>query len=138
MKKIKVDKKLLKKIAKSYLLDFIIIFGSKVTGRDRRESDIDVAVKFKEKFPSIQKRGKIYAELFTEISGCFPQQKVDLVFLEEVPLHFQFKIVTEGEIMYASSLNKALEFKERIINIYCDYKFFIDQYFEGIKERIIS
>ena len=59
MDKIKVDKNCLKKVADKFSIDFIILFGSKITGKGRKESDLDIAVKFKNKIPSPSKIGKL-------------------------------------------------------------------------------
>ena len=44
---VRFDSEKLKKLACRYDLDLIVLFGSKTRGRDRRGSDVDVAVRAK-------------------------------------------------------------------------------------------
>jgi hypothetical protein len=52
-----------------------------------------------------------------------------LVFIQEPPLHFQFKILTEGKLIFSENLENYCNFLERIANLCRDYKFFIDEFF---------
>lgn len=135
---IKFSKTKLREIAKKYGLAEIYLFGSQISGFLHPESDFDIGVRFKKGLPEPEKRGKIYGNLFSDLSLVFKNKKVDLVFLEEVPLHFQFKIVTEGELIYSSNLEESYNFKEKIINLYRDYKYFIDEFFQGVLETPIK
>lgn len=133
----KFFKRKLNEIAKSYQIADIYLFGSQILGFQHPESDFDIGVRFKKGLPEPERRGKIYGNLFSDLQSCFKEKKIDLVFIEEVPLHFQFKIVTEGKLIYSHNLNETHNFKEKIINFYRDYKYFIDEYFEGILEAPI-
>ena len=132
----KFSKQKLAKIAKIYQIADIYLFGSQVAGLARKESDFDIGVRFKKGLPPAEKRGKIYGNLFSDLQDCFPKKKIDLVFIEEVLPHFQFKIVAEGELIYSKNLESAYVFKEKVINFYLDYKYFIDEYFQGVLESI--
>lgn len=127
----------LNQIAKEYQLADVYLFGSQITGFQREESDFDIAVRFKKGLPAIAKRAKVYGNLFADLSSCFPAKKIDLVFIEEAPLHFQFKVVTEGKLIFAEKKDKTLNFLENIANRYRDYKYFIDEYFQGVLARKI-
>lgn len=135
-KRVKFSKKQLKKIAKKYHLADIYVFGSQVLGFLRPESDFDIAVRFKKGLPKPGKIAGIYGNLFADLSPVFKKKKIDLVFLEEVRPHFQFKIISEGELIYSDSLNETYNFQEKVINFYRDYKYFIDEYFKGALESI--
>lgn len=128
----------LNKIAKKYNLAEVYIFGSQINGFQRDGSDFDIAVRFKDGLPKVEKRGKIYGNLISDLNSCFPKEKVDLVFIDEILLDFQFKVVAEGELIYAQDIEKALNFKENIINYYRDYKYFIDEYYKGVLETVGS
>lgn len=132
---IKFSRKKLNKIAEEYQLADIYFFGSQVSGFKRKESDFDIGVRFEKGLPEEEKRGKIYGDIFSDLSLCFKGHKIDLVFIEEVALHFQFKIVTQGELIYHRNLENSLNFQEKTANYYRDYKYFIDEYFQGILAR---
>lgn len=124
----------LNQIAKEYQLADIYLFGSQISGFQREESDFDIAVRFEKGLPKKEKRGKVYGNLFSDLNLCFKNQKIDLVFIQEVPLHFQFKIIDNGELIYSKNLEDSFNFQEKIINYYRDYKYFIDEFFQGILE----
>ncbi|MEK9153258.1 MAG: nucleotidyltransferase domain-containing protein [Patescibacteria group bacterium] len=137
MSKIKFSDKKLKEIAENYGLIEVYLFGSKITGFEREGSDLDVAVRFEDGLPAIAQRGKVYGDIFADLSSIFQGEKIDLSFIEEAPLHLQFKIVSEGEMIYSKEKNQSLNFLEKIVNQYRDYKFFIDEYFQGVLARKI-
>ncbi|MEK7173365.1 MAG: nucleotidyltransferase domain-containing protein [Patescibacteria group bacterium] len=137
MSKIKFSDKKLKEIAENYGLIEVYLFGSKITGFEREGSDLDVAVRFEDGLPAIAQRGKVYGDIFADLSSIFQGEKIVLSFIEEAPLHLQFKIVSEGEMIYSKEKNQSLNFLEKIVNQYRDYKFFIDEYFQGVLARKI-
>lgn len=49
-------------------------------------------------------------------------------------IFFQFKIIDNGELIYSKNLEDSFNFQEKIINYYRDYKYFIDEFFQGILE----
>jgi predicted nucleotidyltransferase len=132
------SKRKLKEIAKKYKIADIYLFGSRVLGFERKESDFDIAVRFKGGLPKPKEVGKIYGDLFCELQEVFKGKKIDLVFIQELPLHFQFKILTEGKLIFSENLEDSYNFLEKIANLYRDYKFFIDEYFEGILKAPIK
>jgi predicted nucleotidyltransferase len=135
---LKFSRKLLKEIAKKYQIADIHVFGSQVAGHRHPGSDFDIAVRFEKELPEASKRGKIYGDLFSELTSCFKKDNLDLVFLDEIPLHFQFKITTEGELMYSKDIRDSFNFKEKIINYYRDYKYFIDEFFAGLLKTSVK
>ena len=130
------SKKQLEKVARKYQIADIYLFGSRVSRFGREESDFDIGVRFKKGLPPAEKIGKIYGNLFSDLQDCFPKKKIDLVFIEEVLPHFQFKIVTEGKLLHSEDLKNTYDFKEKVINFYLDYKYFIDEYFQGVLKTI--
>jgi predicted nucleotidyltransferase len=135
---IKFSKIELNKTAKNYQLADIYFFGSQISGFKREDSDLDIGVRFKNGLPKENERGKIYGNIFSDLNLCFKNQKIDLVFIEEVPLHFQFKIINEGVLMYSENFKNSANFQEKTANYYCDYKYFIDEYFKGVLESAVK
>ena len=131
---IKFDFKKIKEVAKKYNLADIYLFGSRVSSFAREDSDLDVGVRFEKGLPKEEERGKLYGDIFSDLSLCFDKMKVDLVFIDEVMLHFQFKIINNGELIYSKNMENSMNFQEKIANYYRDYKYFIDEYFKGVLE----
>jgi len=134
---LKFSKIKLNKIAREYKIADIYLFGSRVSGFQREDSDFDIGVRFENGLPKIGERGKIYGNLFSDLCLCSKEQKIDLVFVDEVPLHFQFKIVAEGKLTYSRNMENSLNFQEMIANRYRDYKYFIDDFFQGVLETSV-
>lgn len=126
--------KKVEEIAGQYNLADVFMFGSQIDGFARKDSDLDVGVRFENGLPAVEQRGKIYAELFADLGACFPGQKLDLVFIDEAPLHFQYKIFTQGKMIFSRNKEKSLDFHEHIFNLYRDQKYFIDEFFKGVLE----
>lgn len=120
------------KIANQYKIADIYLFGSEVTGFKHPGSDFDIAVRFRKGLPSLLERGKVYGNLYSDLLEVFGREDLDLVFTEESPLHIRFRIVAEGELLYSFDRENSFDYKERVINYYRDYKFFIDEYFSGV------
>jgi len=58
------QKRKLKEIAKKYKIADIYLFGSRVLGFERKESDFDIVVRFKGGLPRPEEIGKIYGDFF--------------------------------------------------------------------------
>lgn len=124
----------LKNIAEPYKIRDFYIFGSSALKIKHEGSDLDMGVVFRNGLPLVENRMKIYGEIFSLLSDAFPNEKIDLVFLEETALHFQFKALTEGQLVYSTDINEAFNYLEKIINLYRDYKYFIDEFYKGMLE----
>lgn len=128
------NQKKIENIAEKYKIRDIYIFGSEATKFTRPGSDLDIGIIFQHGLPASAERMKIYGNIFSELSTEFVNKKIDLVFLEETPVHFQFKALTEGKLIYSSDLNKTFDYKENIINKYRDLKYFINEFYQGVLE----
>ncbi len=124
----------IKEVAEDYGIADVYLFGSQILGFAREDSDVDIAVRFKKGLPKAEERGKIYGNLFSDLLFCFENKNIDLVFLDEVLLRFQYNIVNDGKLIYSKNMEEALNFQENIFNYYRDYKYFIDEYYEGVLE----
>lgn len=131
---IKFNVKKIKDVAKKYDLADVYLFGSRISGFDREDSDLDVAVRFENGLPKEEDRGKLYGDIFSDLSPYFDKIKIDLVFIDEVLLHFQFRIINNGELIYSKNMENSMNFQEKIANYYRDYEYFIDEYFKGVLE----
>lgn len=132
------DKKQLDNIVKKYHIADVYVFGSQVTGYARKDSDLDIGVRFVEGLPRGGIVGKIYGNLASEIQSLTGEYAIDLVLIDEAPLHFQYKIITKGELIFSANREDSYNFVESVANRYRDYKYFIDDFFEGIRVAPIS
>ena len=128
------DTEKIKKISQKYGIADVYLFGSRIAGFARDDSDLDVGVRFENRLPKDEERGRLYGDIYSDLLPCFGGVKIDLVFIDEVLLHFQFKIITDGQLIYSKNMESSTNFVERTANYYRDYKYFIDEYFKGVLE----
>ena len=126
----------IKYICEKYFIREAYIFGSEISGFKHPESDLDIGIILKNGLPETGKIMRIYGDIYSDLSMVFPEEEIDLVFLEEAPLHFQFKVLTEGRQIYLTDIEQSYNYKENIINLYLDWKYFIDDFYQGILETI--
>lgn len=133
-----IPKKKLEEIANQYGIADVYLFGSQATGFVHEGSDTDIAVRFLGGLPAPEKRGTVYGELYADLNSYFSGSALDLVFFQEAPLHIQFKIVTEGRLLYSNNLEETADIRERIANLYRDQQYFIEEYMQGLLVAPIS
>lgn len=104
----------IKKIAEKFNLKFIITFGSKAKGKEKNDSDLDLAY-----YPE----GDVDNEnLYQDLMEHFKRADIDLIDLKKTRSHlFIFACLKEGKVLY--------EKKEGIVNdflwkSYLNYKDF--------------
>jgi len=111
----------IRNISEKYGIAVIYLFGSQSENGARylqgegsnveALSDLDVAVSFKN-IPSDPM--KIYGTLYKELSEVFEPFNIDLVFMHEVDLLFQYEII-KGIRIFARDLSLADELEEMIM-----------------------
>jgi len=104
----------------------IYIYGSSLTGRLREESDIDVAI-----LPAHESTGEERLGLIAKIEGIVGQllskagvsREVSVADLRGkfIPLTLQYKIVTEGMLIYERDVIERAEFENAIKREYFDF-----------------
>lgn len=109
----------------------LIIFGSYVDGSFHEGSDIDIGVVF-ENFTQLKSDPvNFYGILYEELSEALGEN-IDIVYLHETPLSLQFNAITEGVPIFYISEEFFYDYKERIIKLYLDYKFFENIFDEAL------
>ena len=121
-------------IMKKMDIELIYIFGSVITKTQNENSDIDIAILFKDGL-SID-TSKPYFELYKAFSKEFIDKEIDLVFLNNAPLTLKFDVITYGELIYKDSEIYAYDFRENVIKEYIDFKPLLDYNEKQILERI--
>jgi len=114
-------KKEVKEICKKFNIGIVYMFGSFALGIETEKSDIDIGIVFKDN-SYISKRLDIYSKLYKVFSDIFPKREVDIVFLNDANLSLKFEVVTTGKVIYAESINYVMDYKEKIIKEYIDFK----------------
>jgi uncharacterized protein len=82
-------------------LDLVILFGSAARGRLRRESDVDIAVRFTQGKPGFETEARVAGELHEALR---PPRELDLVVLNGASPLLLIQVAAEGTVLYAVSL----------------------------------
>jgi predicted nucleotidyltransferase len=127
--KIELDKKRLRQCG----VGALIVFGSQVEGVAHIQSDIDVGVVFENLEPLKADPVEVYGLLYEELT-CKMGRKVDIVYLHEAPLSLQFNAVTEGVPIFYTSKEFFYDYKERVILLYLDFRYFENIFDEALLE----
>lgn len=127
----KKQKSLIEKMAHEYALELVLLFGSRVSGKIRKDSDFDVAYLSGKNLDLTQE-----AQMITEFAEVFKSENIDLVNLKKAkPLIF-YAIFNECQVIYESrplifSALRAYSFKKYIEN-----KFLYEEKFNRLQKRI--
>ena len=112
----------------------LIVFGSYVEGTFHPDSDMDVGVVFEDLNPLKTDPVEVYGLLYEELTEKI-DENIDIVYLHETPLSLQFNAVTEGVSIFYTSEEFYYDYKERIIKLYLDFRFFENIFDEAVLER---
>jgi predicted nucleotidyltransferase len=94
------------------------VFGSAAQGRERPDSDLDVAVLFADDVPR-ERYGELRVQLLTELVGLTHTNDVDLVVLNEAPPLLAFQVIDGGRLLLGDR-REQVRFETRAIQRYID------------------
>src|SRR5258708_3410035 len=93
-----IDDKVLAQFCERYHIKRLSLFGSRLKGTARPDSDIDLLVEFEAgKTPGLLGMAQIEAEL----SGLLGQRKVDLRTAKDLSRYFRDEVVRTAQVQYA-------------------------------------
>ena len=138
-----VREKKLAEIFKKYKVKAAYIFGSQkekglifLSGgeiKNEKGSDLDIGIIF-EKLPL--HTFEIYGEIYASLALLFEPFEVDLVFLQETDIFFQYEAI-KGEMVYCADSVFVEEYEEKIIKKAADLMYkkreFEKDFFEAVK-----
>lgn len=136
----------LNKICKDYGVLAAYLFGSLAKkGADLLDgkrpervdplTDIDLGVVFFERPVDPKERIKTYSRLYSDLSDVFSPLNLDLIFLQETGVIIQFEAIN-GMLIYSHDDDKRLDYEERVIKFYQDWKPEYEQYTKEVLEAI--
>ena len=114
------------------------LYGSVTTGRTGPFSDVDVALLVDEG-PSPLERLKLTLHIQFELAEQCDLSNADVRIINDAPLVFRGRVVTDGILVYARNENERVEFETSTRLHYFDYqpvhKALQDAYFVDLRER---
>lgn len=122
---------LIEKIAQEYSLELVLLFGSRVSGRVRKDSDFDIAYISRKNLDLMQE-----SQMIIELAEVFNSENIDLLNLKIAdPLMF-YSVLNECDVLYEDrpmifSSYRAYSFKKLIEN-----RFLYEEKFRRLQKRI--
>lgn len=105
-------------------LQTVYLFGSYGTGYQTPGSDVDFAVLCGREITI-----KEEAAILNKLSILLDTDRVDLLTLNKAPLSLQFKIISEGRIVYERDYLTTCDYVERVISLYHDYAITLSNFY---------
>lgn len=110
------------------------LYGSFARGEATSLSDLDIAILWAEK-ASARVRKRELLRLSQELSEKLGYE-VDVRSLNEASLELQFRVVTEGKVIFCENKSRRLEFEDRTVMHFLDFKPMIAMYNQYMHHRI--
>ena len=108
----------------------VYLYGSRVEGISRSNSDFDLGVVFQD--PAVLENSlQLHSELYDLFSEEFPvtfQREVDIVFLQRASIQLRFEVVNKGKVLFEISPYFRVKFEEKVIRKYLDFTPFLKEY----------
>ncbi|MCX6763865.1 MAG: nucleotidyltransferase domain-containing protein [Candidatus Moranbacteria bacterium] len=118
------------KIAEKFHLKLVLIFGSFANGKNRKDSDLDMAVLGSKKISFNEQ-----VDLINEFSSVF-HKNIDLSILNRTNPLLLFEASKNSLLLYGSR-EEFMQFKLRAFNAYNDYAPFFEME-KNLNKKIIS
>lgn len=103
----------------------VILFGSRVNGNAREDSDIDIAVLTE----------KISRDQEAKILG-FSSENFDISIFDCLPLIIQFRIIKNGNMIFCRDEDYYHEVKFNVIRKYLDFSVFINNFYKKVIKNV--
>lgn len=113
----------------------VYLFGSYAEEKSLKLSDIDIGIVFADKLLSNKNFSQVYNQLYDIFTDVFPGRKIDVVFLQKATLELRFDVTKHGKILYAASSSDRLNFEEKTMISYADFKPVLTEFNQSILNR---
>ena|SRR3989338_2392093 len=114
-----IDKKKISKLARSFKIKLMILFGSQANGETHKESDMDIA------FYSTSKVDE--EKLYNELIHMLKRADIDLINLMKAHNHyFRYEILHTGTVLYEEKTGIKSNMEWQSWTDYIDFKRYYD------------
>lgn len=122
--------KVLEKYSPSLVVAYL--FGSSIKGKVKPLSDIDIALLFLTE----DINQYIEAKILIDTMEILETEKIDLINLNEAPLHIQYGVLKNKRIIFCDNDVKRIDFETKTIKEYLDFKHIRDTFNQKFLEKI--
>jgi uncharacterized protein len=113
----------------------VYLFGSCARGTATPISDIDIGILFHSAIDA-SRYFDLRLEFVSRIMGILGTEKVDVVVLNQAPLHLSYEIVTHGKLLLEKDPRQRIAFEADRISRYLDFKPFLAVQVRAAKEHL--
>lgn len=121
------------KVCRDYDVIVAYLHGSFTEGKQHPESDIDIAVYFKEY--SLKKLLEVSRRIHEEIDL---DREIDITALNKADPRFQFRVIQKGNILYQTDPKERADIEVMIDRKYHDIKHHLEEHWEERKKKVIE
>lgn len=129
---------IVKRISEDDFVVALFIFGSGAKGKLKPLSDLDFGILLSMKLDK-KERFEKQLELIGTFNETFKTDEIDLVLMNDAPIRFSYNILRDGKLLFCGDRTKLVDFVERTVKLYLDFKFFRDDfdraYLKGVGYR---
>lgn len=110
------------------------LYGSYARGEETPLSDLDLAILW-EREGSVKARKRVLLHLSQKLSRRF-NLDVDVRSLNEASLELQYRVVSEGKVLFCEDKSRRLKFEDRVVMGFLDFKPMIAVYNQYMHKRV--
>ena len=126
---------LLDRISKESDIVALYAFGSLASGDLKPLSDLDFGILVSRKLDK-QKRFDKHLGLIGIFNEVLQTDEVDLVMMNDAPTRFSYHIIQSGKITYCRDSAELVDFIEKTVKLYLDFRFFRDAFDDAFLKGI--
>lgn len=119
-------------------IETLVLFGSRATGRERPDSDLDIAVLPTHAVDSPEARWKFQIALIVALAHLAPDDRVDVVLLDEAPVVLRQRIMEHGRVLRGAESKRWRELRRETMWEYGDSEYYRRLYREKQAERLLK
>jgi predicted nucleotidyltransferase len=108
------------------------LFGSFASGKERKLSDVDIAVLLKEGIEPLEKQ----LNLLAEITFILKTDEVDLVILNRAPIALQYTIISGGKLLVNREDKLRRDYEEKVSQDYLDSEYLRTEHQKYLFQRL--
>jgi predicted nucleotidyltransferase len=105
----------------------LFVFGSAAKAQLKPLSDLDFGILLSTRMNKT-KRFEKQLELIGVFNDTFGTDEIDLVIMNDAPIRFSYNIISKGRLLFCRDRANVVDFVERIVKIYLDFKWFRDEF----------
>lgn len=113
------------------------LFGSRAGHDFYPDSDIDLAVIFKN-FSTTRHDLAMEIEIQDAFTEILVPMEIDLMFLQKAPVYLKFNVIKNGKVIFSSDEEFRTDFEDVTVRDYLDFKPVLDLYYREMAEAILE